>query len=167
MHGEIGSPVQQRFFDFLREQPLAADLRQRHVGYLITGRFDDLDAALAAFLRQLLLDPTGLPQSELRTARRDNQHSYSRKWKTFLINATAWAPSGLAAWTRSSEIGPCAILLMIPRVAACSASSCSGVNGPYFRRTLSNSAARTCSSCSCRPTMVGVISTTFRRAIMR
>ena len=40
--------------------------------------------------------------------------------------ATTCAPSGCPAWLRSSEIGPCAILLMMPRVSASMASSCCG-----------------------------------------
>ena len=46
------------------------------------------------------------------------------------------APSGWPACLRSSEIGPCAILLMMPRVSASQASSCSGVSGPNLRRIL-------------------------------
>ena len=35
VHGKIDAAVEQRFVDFLREQTLAADLRQRHVQNLV------------------------------------------------------------------------------------------------------------------------------------
>ena len=50
----------------------------------------------------------------------------SCRWNAFRMAAITCAPSGLPAWMRSSEMGPCAILLMMPRVSASSASSCCG-----------------------------------------
>ena len=60
--GEIGAAVEQRFFDFLGEETLGADLGQRHVGDLVAGGLDDLDAALVAGGGELRGHPAGLPQ---------------------------------------------------------------------------------------------------------
>ncbi len=55
-------------------RPLRADLGQRHVGDLVAGGLDDLDAAGLAQLFQPRLHPVRLPESELRAARSDGQH---------------------------------------------------------------------------------------------
>ena len=56
------------------------------------------------------------------------------------------------------------ILLMMPRVSASTASSCSGVIVPRRPRTRSISAWRTVSRCSCSETMVGTTSSVCSRA---
>jgi hypothetical protein len=73
--GEIGALVEQRFFNLLSEQSLGPDLGERHVSDFVAGGFDDFDAALMPHAREFALDPTGLPKSELRTARCDNEHA--------------------------------------------------------------------------------------------
>jgi hypothetical protein len=74
MDSQVGALIEQRFFYFLGEQTLGAHLGQRHVGNLVAGRLDDLDAALFAPRRQFPCNPPCLPQRQLRAARRDNQH---------------------------------------------------------------------------------------------
>ena len=59
VHGEIGAAVEQRLFDFLGEQALGADLGQRHVGDLVAGGLDDLDAALVPERGELRFAPSG------------------------------------------------------------------------------------------------------------
>ena len=44
--GEVDLAGEQRVFDFLHEQPLAADLRERRLGQPVAGRLDDDDLAL-------------------------------------------------------------------------------------------------------------------------
>ena len=57
MHGDVDAAVQQGLIDLLREEALAADVRQRLVQDLVAGRFDDADLqrALLRQLRVLLL----------------------------------------------------------------------------------------------------------------
>ena len=64
----------------------------------------------------------------------------------------------------SVVIGVCMILLMMPRVNASTASSCSGLMAPKRPRTRSISAWRTVSRCSCSETMVGTTSSVCSRA---
>ena len=68
------APVEKRFLDLFGEETLGADLGQRHVGDLVAGGLDDLDAALLAGGGKLRGDPAGLPQCELRTTGCDDQH---------------------------------------------------------------------------------------------
>ena len=46
MNGEVDLAGEQRIFDFLHEQALAADLRQRRLGQPVARRLDDDDLAL-------------------------------------------------------------------------------------------------------------------------
>ena len=62
---QIGAAVEQRFLDLLGEQALVADLGQRHVGDLVAGGLDDLDAALVAQRGECALDPAGLPRARV------------------------------------------------------------------------------------------------------
>ena len=52
MHGEIDAPVQERFFDLLREEPLAADLGERAVDEAIARGGDDGGAKRAVLGQQ-------------------------------------------------------------------------------------------------------------------
>ena len=108
---------------FPGEEPLGADFGEGDIGNFIARSLNDFDAALVARGLELRFHPMGLPQSELRTAGCDDEHDYSCRWKAFRMAAMAGAPSGLPAWVRSSEMGPWATLLMMPRVRASSASS--------------------------------------------
>ena len=170
MHRQVDRPRQQRLFDFLGEQSLAADLRQRHVGDLVAGGLDDFDAASRR--------PASARHAAIcracHSASCDPRDPMTITIVTLLPAGTAceWCesaatPSGSSALRRSSVMGPCAILLMMPRVIASIASSCCGVSTPSLARTRSISAMRTCSSCSCRLTMVGVTSRVFSRSIIR
>src|SRR6266536_2391442 len=68
-------PVQQGFFDLFREQTFCANLCQCDIGALVARSLDDFDTALPAELCQAGLDPAGLPQSQLGSARSDYEHS--------------------------------------------------------------------------------------------
>jgi hypothetical protein len=63
MHGEVGAPFLHGDFEFLDEQPLAADLRQRPVEDLVAARrhAEYLDRTLRVQRRQTRLDVHGLP----------------------------------------------------------------------------------------------------------
>ena len=63
--------VDQRFFNFLGEHALGADLGESDVGDLVAGGLDDLDFDLVAALREQSGDVIGLPERELRSAGTD------------------------------------------------------------------------------------------------
>ena len=68
------SPPEQRVLDFLDEEPLAADLRERRVLQAIARRLDDDDAARrAAGGGDPRRDGVGLPQRELAAARAESE----------------------------------------------------------------------------------------------
>ena len=66
MHGQICPPFKQGFLYFLDEQPLAADLGQRHVKDDVSTGFQDeqLDIQPGMPLLQQSLDMIGLPQGQ-------------------------------------------------------------------------------------------------------
>ncbi len=78
VHGQIDAAVEQRFLDFLGEKAFAADLRKRNILDLVAGGFDDFDARVST-LQQDSRNMLGLPQRELRTARADDDHLFSRR----------------------------------------------------------------------------------------
>jgi hypothetical protein len=59
VHRQVGAPIEQGLFDLFGEQPLAAYLRQRHVGDFVAGGLDDLDAALNAQSGEARAAPIG------------------------------------------------------------------------------------------------------------
>src|SRR5438309_8187038 len=67
---EIDAVIQERLVDFLREQSLSANLRQRHIENLVTGRLDrhECNGQLRPALFQLVLGPVCLPESQGATA---------------------------------------------------------------------------------------------------
>src|SRR5262245_17128096 len=75
MHGEIGGSLDERLLDLFDEQPLAADLRERHVEDLVARRLDDRQLDLRAGRDGLdaRLDVIRLPECELAAARRDDE----------------------------------------------------------------------------------------------
>ena len=48
MHGQVDGSIEQRLFDFLGEQPLAADIRERDVGDFVARGLDDFQARLGS-----------------------------------------------------------------------------------------------------------------------
>jgi len=65
VHRQVHLPRQQRFLDFLGEQPLAAHAGKRNAGDPVAGGLDDFDAALHEQRGQASLHPTRLPQRQL------------------------------------------------------------------------------------------------------
>ena len=59
---EIDAPVEQRFFDFFGEDPLAADFVERDVQNLVAGGLDNLDPAFGAARFQTFPDVVRLPE---------------------------------------------------------------------------------------------------------
>ena len=67
VYGEVDPSLEEGLLDFLREEPLGPDLRQRNIGDLVAGRLDDLDAGVLAKRFETPLNPACLPESELGT----------------------------------------------------------------------------------------------------
>ena len=65
MDREVDPPVQQRFIEFLGEQTLAADVRERTIENLVTGRLDHDDRNLAR-LAKLRMDSDQLSAGRFR-----------------------------------------------------------------------------------------------------
>ena len=157
VHRQVDAALEQRFFNFLGEQALGADLRQRHVGDLVAGGFDDFDARWLAQARPA----AAATQCACHRASCDPREAMTSMSSLLQVKDLAdggdhvRAVRAVRPAARNSEIGPCATLLMMPRVSISQASSCSRVTGPNLRRTLSISACRMRSSSSCRLTMVG------------
>ncbi len=80
---QVDRAVQQRLFDFLGEEPLGPDFRQRHVEDFVASGVDNLQTRLDTEALQSRLDPARLPQSELRTPRADGQHANRSAEKPF------------------------------------------------------------------------------------
>ena len=76
MYRQIGAAGQQGLLDFFREQSLAAYFRQGHIGNLVACRLDDVDPAFVARAIQTSGHPSSLPDSELRTAGSDDEHTF-------------------------------------------------------------------------------------------
>ena len=75
MNGEVDFAGEQRVLDFLDEETLAANLRQRGFRKLVAGRADDDDLALdAGRCTQLRCDGIGLKERELAAARADPEN---------------------------------------------------------------------------------------------
>ena len=68
VHRDIGAAVEQRLFDLLREDALAADESERRVGDAVAGGLHDFDARGPARFGQPGFHPSGLPEGELRSA---------------------------------------------------------------------------------------------------
>ncbi|OIQ71739.1 hypothetical protein GALL_466420 [mine drainage metagenome] len=75
VHREVGAAVLERLLEFLDEQPLAADFRQRAVENLVAARGHALehDFAIRIQRAQQALHVFGLPQREAAFAGRDDQ----------------------------------------------------------------------------------------------
>ena len=75
MHGQIGAPFQHRCFEFLDEQPFAADLRQRPVENPVAARThaENIDCRFRIQRPQPVADMLRLPHRQARFARGDHQ----------------------------------------------------------------------------------------------
>ena len=67
VYRQIDTLVEQRFFNFLREQALAAHFVQRGIRDAVARRTDHLNPGFHAARFQASFDMVGLPQSKLRT----------------------------------------------------------------------------------------------------
>ena len=190
MHREIDPPFGQCFFNLLGEHALGADLGERNISNLVAGGLDDLQLDFVSTLAQQRGDVVRLPERQLRSARANSEGAPSASHLVFPLPTTSALRSLRAAFfasrrpnslrTRSMTvvasddsraavlsvvIGVCMILLMMPRVSASTAISCSGVSVPSRPRTRSISAWRTVSRCSCSDTMVGTTSSVCSRRL--
>ena len=79
MHGDIGFAAQQRLLQFLQEQSLAADARQRRVGFVaLREHFAHFNAQIAARALQCAAHLMRLAQRQRAFARGDSDaHSLS------------------------------------------------------------------------------------------
>ena len=75
MHGDVGVPIEHRYFELLQEQPLAADRRQRAIENLIAARAQrhEFDGHACVLCAQPRRDMICLPQGESTLARGDAQ----------------------------------------------------------------------------------------------
>src|SRR5271166_5136899 len=185
VHREIYAALGQGLLDLFGEHALGADLGESDVGDLVSGGLDNFDLDFVAAFAQQRRDVVGLPERQLRPARSDpeERHQFcapgfpllavscsaaalraSRKPKSLRTRSTTVVASvDSRAALLSVVIGVCMILLMMPRVSASTANSCSGVIVPSRPRTRSISAWRTVSRCSCNETIVGTTSSVNKR----
>src|SRR5208282_5913437 len=159
VHGEIDASGGEGFFNFLGKHALGANHGQSDVGDFVAGGVDDFDFDVVAARAQERGNVVGLPQGELRTARADAESGhYCRVPASFLLSgagaclscklnslrttSTTVVASDSFAAVFSVVMGVCMTLLMMPRVRASTAISCSGVRWPMRPRTRSISAWR-------------------------
>src|SRR5215470_17969224 len=71
MDCNVDAAIEQRFIDFLGEEALAADIRQRHIENFIAGGFDrnELDVQARPTLFQFRLGPVRLPECKRASSR--------------------------------------------------------------------------------------------------
>src|SRR4030095_942225 len=71
MDCNVDAAIEQRFIDFLGEESLAADIRQRHIENLIASSFDgnELDVQARPTLFQFGLGPVCLPECKRASSR--------------------------------------------------------------------------------------------------
>src|SRR5262249_35429061 len=121
--------AQQRFFDLLDEQSLAANLMKRRVENLVTLRLDDaqLDDQAGLEFAQAIANVVGLPERQRAAARADHDAGHVRPLPTAgcsatlgcaCVSALSRSNSLRAAWASSSscliaESGACRSLLAI------------------------------------------------------
>ena len=74
VHGDVDRASEQRFLNFLGEQTLSADLGQRDILNPVASGLDDFEARLDAPFGEPGRDVSRLPESELGTARADDDH---------------------------------------------------------------------------------------------
>src|SRR5579872_137712 len=163
MHSQIDPPGSKGFFNFFGEHPFGADHRERDVGNLVASGVYDLDLDFVSAPTQQRRNMVGLPERELRTAGTDAELGHQWRVPTSLLEASLFAvlPASFSRKLNSRRttsttvvasdslaalfnvvIGVCITLLMIPRVSASTAISCSGVICPSRPRTRSISACR-------------------------
>ena len=191
VHREIDAVFRQRFLNFLGEHALGADLGKGDIGDLVAGGLDDFNFDVVPALLEQRLDVVGLPERScdprepmrsratnfpLRSLRRGLRRflsSFSSSLQSPCLScrlnsrrtmSTTVVASGSRTAVFSVLMGVCMILLMMPRVRASTASSCSGESGPRRPRTRSISAWRMVSRWSCSETMVGTTSSVCSRA---
>src|SRR5436309_870095 len=193
MHRQINASGRESLLDFFREHALGADLGERNIGDLVAGGVNDLDLDFITTFAQRRGNVVGLPKGKLRAAGANPQFCglailCRHHWRVptssfffglscngisfpftcklkrrFTTSTTVVASDSLAALF-SVVIGVCITLLMMPRVSASIAISCSGVSWPMRPRTRSISACRIVSRWSCNETIVGTTSSVLMRA---
>src|SRR5208283_4580775 len=183
VHREINPPFRECLFNLLGEHALSTNFGEGNIGNFVASGFDDLDLDLMTTFAKQRRDVVGLPESKLRSAGTDPEvrHQFcapgfpplvafcaallaSRNPKSLRTRSiTVVASFDSRAAVLSVVIGVCMILLMMPRVSASTANSCSGVIVPRRPRTRSISAWRTVSRCSCKETIVGTTSSVCKR----
>src|SRR5579871_227489 len=162
MDCQVDAALGESFFDFLGEHALSPDFGEGNVCDFVSGCVDDLDFDLVPIFTEECGNMIGLPQCQLRAAGADAEFCHYRRVPTssftegcaaaslVLIcrlnnrrttSTTVVASDSLAALLRV-VIGVCITLLMMPRVRASIAISCSGVSCPMRPRTRSISACR-------------------------
>src|ERR1700722_2266587 len=167
MHGQVDPAGSESFFDLLREHAFRADFGQGRVGDFVPSCLDNFDLNFITADAQKCGDVVGLPEGELGAAGTDSESKHQRPGPTsFLLGASRFpaceaGPFSLSCRLNSRRttsitvvasasraavfsvvIGVCMTLLMMPRVRASTAISCSGVSGPMRPRTRSISAWR-------------------------
>ena len=75
VHGEIDAAAEERVFDLLDEQPLAAGVRERHVLQAVSRRLDHADLARASVTFEQSRHRVRLPEREGTASRSDPQRS--------------------------------------------------------------------------------------------
>src|ERR1700680_98500 len=124
---------------------------------------DNLNLDFVATGAQKSGNVVGLPERELRAAGTDAEFGHQWRGPTSVSFAVDWVADSLSFFSRLNRrrttstivvasdslaavfkvvIGVCMTLLMMPRVSASTAISCSGVSGPSLPRTRSISAWR-------------------------
>ena len=73
---EIDAVFGQRFFNFLGEHALGADLGEGNIGNFVAGGLDDFDFDFVAARFEQTLDVIRLPERELRSAGADAQQRH-------------------------------------------------------------------------------------------
>src|SRR5579864_333288 len=162
VHREIDAAGGECLFDFFGEHSLGADLGKSDVGDFVTGGMDDLNLDLVTAATEKRGDVVGLPEGELGAAGADAQtrhqccvptsllgasfagppESFSRRLNRRRTTSTTVVASASFAAVFRVVIGVCITLLIMPRVRASTAISCSGVSWPMRPRTRSISAWR-------------------------
>ena len=94
VHRDVDAAVQQCIVDLLREEALAADIRQRLVQDLVAGRLDDadLEGAFQSQLRVLRLRAIGLSLQGICNRRSYRTPKRERKRILILRGISAYCP---------------------------------------------------------------------------
>src|SRR5258706_9050023 len=182
VHRKVDAIFRQRLFNLFGKHTLGTDLRQSHIQYLVASGFDDLDLDLVGMRAKQCRNMIRLPKRKLRAARSDAQSRHQfwplaffsplsvfsgrLKMRRMASISVVGSDSRLAALF-IAVMGVCMTLLMMPRVIASTASSCSGFNAPSRPRTLSTSAWRIVSKWSCKETIVGTTASVCSRSSKR